>query len=89
MKRRIFGRSFFTVFLRLQIYESIEAIIWQSASYVYIFIIVFITECLLSHSLTMNFKLNCVIDIYDYLRRNSSLHFSLHFFYQLLSIFKA
>ena len=35
MKRRVFWSVFFTVSLRLQIYETIEAIFWQSASYVY------------------------------------------------------
>ena len=36
MKRRIFcGLSFLLFFLRLPIYESIAAIFWQSASYVY------------------------------------------------------
>ena len=34
MKRRIFWSVFFTVFVRLQIYEAIAAIFWQSASYV-------------------------------------------------------
>ena len=33
--KRVFLSVFFTVFLRLQIYESIAAIFWQSASYVY------------------------------------------------------
>ena len=34
MKRRIFWSVFFTGFFRLQIYEAIAAIFWQSASYV-------------------------------------------------------
>ena len=33
MEKRILS-VFFTVFLRLQIYEAIAAIFWQSASYV-------------------------------------------------------
>ena len=33
MKRRIFLVFFFTVFFRLQIYEAIAAVFWQSASY--------------------------------------------------------
>ena len=37
MKRRIFLVCLFTVFLRLQIYEVIAAIFWQSASYVCFF----------------------------------------------------
>ena len=37
MKRRIFWSVFFTVFLRLQIYEAIAAIFWQFASYVFSF----------------------------------------------------
>ena len=48
MKRRFF-LVFFTVFLRLQIYEAIAAIIWQSASYVFSFFhqsVSFITESL-------------------------------------------
>ena len=36
MKRRFFW-SVFTVFFRLQIYEAIAAIFWQSASYVQFF----------------------------------------------------
>ena len=32
MKRRIFWSVFFTVFLRLQIYEAIAAIFWLSSS---------------------------------------------------------
>ena len=39
MKRRIFWSVFFTVFFKLPIYESIAAIFWQSASYVYLFIV--------------------------------------------------
>ena len=35
MKRRIFWSVFFTVFFKLPIYESIAAIFWQSASYVW------------------------------------------------------
>ena len=35
MKRQIFLSFFFTVFFRLPIYESIAAIFWQSANYVY------------------------------------------------------
>ena len=34
-KDEIFWSVFFTVFFRLPIYESIAAIFWQSASYVY------------------------------------------------------
>ena len=34
MKRRIFWSAFFTLFLRLQIYEAIAATFWQAASYV-------------------------------------------------------
>ena len=37
MKRRIFWSVFFIVSLRLQIYEAIAAIFWQSASYVFFF----------------------------------------------------
>ena len=33
MKRRIFWSVFYTVFLRLQIYEANAAIFWQFASY--------------------------------------------------------
>ena len=41
MKRRIFfGSVFFIVFLRLQIYEAIAAIFWQSARYVVYFALV-------------------------------------------------
>ena len=36
MKRRIFLVCLLYCFLRLQIYESIAAIFWQSAGYVYI-----------------------------------------------------
>ena len=35
MKRRIFLVCLFHCFFRLPIYESIAAIFWQSASYVY------------------------------------------------------
>ena len=35
MKRRVFWSVFFNVFSRLPIYESIAAIFWQSASYLY------------------------------------------------------
>ena len=35
MKRRIFWSVFFIVFFRRPIYESIAAIFWQSASYVF------------------------------------------------------
>ena len=34
MKRRLFWSDFLLVFLRLQIYESIAATFWHSASYV-------------------------------------------------------
>ena len=40
MKRRIFWSVFYTVFLRLQIYEATAAIFLQSTSYVRIFVIV-------------------------------------------------
>ena len=36
-KTNIFGLSFLLFFYRLQIYEAIAAIFWQSASYVYWF----------------------------------------------------
>ena len=37
MKRTIFfGLSYLLFFLRLQIYEAIAAIFWQSASYVFL-----------------------------------------------------
>ena len=35
-KKRIFLSVLFTVFFRLPIYESIAAIVWQSASYVFL-----------------------------------------------------
>ena len=38
MKRRIFLVCLFYCFFRLPIYESIAAIFWQSASYVYNFV---------------------------------------------------
>ena len=38
MKRRIFLVCLFYFFLRLPIYESIAAIFWQSASYVFKFL---------------------------------------------------
>ena len=49
MKRRIFLFFVFTVFLRLQIYEAIAAIFWQSASYVAMFYFSF-TNIVLTNS---------------------------------------
>ena len=42
MKRRFFWSVFFTVILRLQIYEAIAAIFWQSVSYVLQFLQFFV-----------------------------------------------
>ena len=39
MKKHFFGLSFFYSFWRLQIYEAVAAIFWQSASYVRFLII--------------------------------------------------
>ena len=56
MKRRIFWSVFFSVFSRLQTYEAIAAVFWQSASYVikhvnqrnvtksYVYLLICITE---------------------------------------------
>ena len=59
MKRRIFCSVFFTVVLRLQIYESIAAIFWQSASSVFASKLECLAEIVLSNGVSK--RLVCVV----------------------------
>ena len=45
MKKQIFLVSFLLFFLRLQIYEAIAAIFWQSASYAFFCILISSFSC--------------------------------------------
>ena len=64
----IYGLSFFTIFLRLQIYEAFAAFFWQSASYVLYLVIDYVILQIFQQS---------------YLRKNFYAKLFLSFFYSV------